>query len=38
VMRVLPFALVMFGMMFVRKDLSCADARDRRCDGTGQDM
>ena len=37
-MRVLPFVVVMCGMVFVRKDLSCAEARDRRRDGTGQDM
>ncbi len=38
VMRVLPFVVVMCGMMLVRKDPPCAEARDRRRDGTGQDM
>jgi hypothetical protein len=32
------FMVVMFGMMFVREALSRAEARDRRHDGTGQDM
>ena len=35
VMHMLPFAVVMCGMMLVRDDLSCAEARDRRRDGTG---
>jgi len=37
-MLVLLFMVVMFGMMFVREALPRAEARDRRHDGTGQDM
>ena len=38
VMLVLPFMVMMFGMMAVREALSRAEARDRRPNGTGQDI
>jgi hypothetical protein len=38
VMHVLLVAVVMCGMMLVRKDPPCAEAPDRRHGGTGQDM